>query len=64
MRGKDKSSSVTTYVVVGFRIDGERSVFYRQCFSEEELTKAVLEAFNNKKAQFLSIRKIVGGGRV
>jgi len=64
MGRKDNPAGLTTYVVVGFRIDSERSVFYRQCFSEEELVKAVLEAFNNKKAQFLSIRKIISGGKV
>jgi len=46
------------YIVVGFRIDSDKSVYYKKCFSDTELVKAVLKAFNDRKAQFISIRRV------
>jgi hypothetical protein len=50
------------YVLVGFRVDEERSVYYRKCKSIEELKKALVVAFERKGADFVSIRKVKKSG--
>jgi len=46
------------YVVVGFRIDMERSVYYRKCVGIEELKRCVEEAFMRKNSDFISVRRV------
>jgi len=46
------------YVVVGFRIDEENSVYYRKCRGVEELKKCVEDAFTKRGADFVSVRRI------
>jgi len=46
------------YVVVGFRVDEENSVYYRKCRGVEELKKCVEDAFTKKNADFISVRRI------
>jgi len=47
------------YVVVGFKVNSKRSVYYKVCDNEEELSKAVVEAFVKKNSDFASVRKVV-----
>ena len=49
---------MTVYVLTGFRVDEERSVYYRKCKSLEELKRALVVAFERKGADFVSIRKV------
>jgi len=46
------------YVVVGFRVDEENSVYYRKCRGVEELKKCVEDAFTKRGADFVSVRRI------
>jgi hypothetical protein len=50
--------AVSVYVLTGFRVDKERSVYYRKCKSIEELKRAIVVAFERKGADFVSIRKV------
>jgi len=49
---------VDTYVLVGFKVSEENSVYYKKCRSIEELKKALEVAFEEKDADFVSIRKV------
>jgi len=51
------------YVVVGFKVSSKRSVYYKVCNNEEELSKAIVEAFVKKQADFASVRRVVGDVR-
>ena len=46
------------YVVVAFRVNSENSVYYKKCKTMEELLKAIAKSFNEKNAEFISIRRI------
>ena len=46
------------YVIVGFRVDSENSVYYKKCRDIEELKHALWVAFERKKADFVSIRRV------
>jgi len=48
------------YVVVGFKVNSRRSVYYKVCSNEAELAKAVVEAFTKKGSDFISVRRVVG----
>ena len=48
------------YVIVGFRVDRDRSVFYRKCRGEDCLSKSIVKAFLDGGADFVSVRKIGG----
>jgi hypothetical protein len=50
------------YVLVAFKVDEERSVYYRKCKSIEELKRALVVAFERKGADFVSIRKVKKSG--
>jgi len=54
--GGEKVSEV--YIVVGFRVDTERSVYYRKCVGIEELKKCVEEAFVKRNSDFISVRRV------
>ena len=44
------------WIIVGFKVGEERSVFYRKVMTKEELVKAVIKA--SEKSDFISIRII------
>ena len=46
------------FILVGFKVSEERSVYYRKCRDIEELKKALETAFELKDADFVSIRKV------
>jgi len=46
------------YVVVGFRVDQENSVYYRKCRGVEELKRCVEDAFKKRDSDFISVRRI------
>lgn len=46
------------YVIVGFRVDEENSVFYRKCDGIEDLKRALYIAMERRDCDFVSIRKI------
>jgi len=46
------------YVVVGFRVDQENSVYYRKCRGVEELKRCVEDAFVKKNSDFISVRRV------
>jgi len=46
------------FVVVGFRVDRERSVYYRKCVGVEELKRCVEDAFVKRGSDFVSIRRV------
>lgn len=50
-----------TFVIVGFRVDSERSVYYKKCKNLEDLKKAVEHAFVVKGCDFISIRRVRKG---
>ena len=52
--------SEMTYVIVGFRVDRERSVYYKKCKNLAELKRALEVAFRDKRSDFVSIRRIRG----
>jgi len=56
---KEIPSETTVYVVVGFKVNSRRSVYYRVCSNEEELSKAVVEAFAKRNSDFISVRKVI-----
>lgn len=47
-----------TFVVVGFKVDSEKSVYYKKCRSGEELKEAVWMAFCAKGCDFVSVRRV------
>ena len=53
------SGSEVVYVVVGFRIDSDKSVYYKKCRTTQEMLRAVAKAFEERGAQFISIRRVV-----
>jgi len=55
----DKTQVDKTYVVVGFKVNRRKSVYYKVCPNEDELSKAVVEAFTKRNADFISVRKVV-----
>jgi len=48
------------YVIVGFKVDEENSIYYRKCKDIRELQRALYIAFEKKDADFVSIRKVRG----
>ena len=46
------------YVVVGFKVSEEKSIYYKKCKSIEELQRALLYAFEGKDCDFVSVRKV------
>jgi len=46
------------YVIVGFRVDRENSIYYKKCKSIRELQRALYIAFEKEDADFVSIRKV------
>ena len=50
--------AVAKYVIVGFRVDSENSIYYKKCRDIEELKRALWYAFERKDADFVSIRKV------
>lgn len=46
------------YIVVGFRVDRQRTVYYKKCRDLGELYEAVATAFVRRDADFISIRKV------
>ena len=46
------------YIVAGFRVDRQRTVYYRKCRDLGELYEAVATAFIRRNADFISIRKV------
>jgi hypothetical protein len=49
------------FIIVGFKISEENSVYYKKCRDIEELKKALETAFELKDADFVSIRKVKKG---
>jgi len=51
------------YVIVGFRVDSEKSIYYRKCKDIEDLQKKLWYVFERLDADFVSIRKVrkIGG---
>jgi len=47
-----------TFVIVAFRVDNSRSVLYRKVDSLLKLFDAIERAFNEKEAQFISVRRV------
>ncbi|MEB3779954.1 MAG: hypothetical protein GSR85_06975 [Desulfurococcales archaeon] len=47
------------YVIVGFRVNEEKSIYYRKCRSLSELQKALWIAFERRNADFVSIRRVL-----
>ena len=46
------------YVIVAFRIDSEKSIYYKKCKNIDELKNALWYAFEKKRAHFVSIRRV------
>jgi|GEM_PF-3472757 len=48
------------YVIVGFKVNEENSIYYKKCKDIRELQRALYIAFEKKDADFVSIRKVRG----
>ena len=46
------------YVIVGFRTDTSKSVYYGKAKGLEEMAKKTVQAFEKRGAQFISIRYV------
>jgi len=46
-----------TYIIVGFKVSQENSVYYSKAKTPEELCSKILKAFA-KGAEFISLRRI------
>ena len=46
------------FVIVGFRVDREKSIYYKKCKDIDELERALRIVFEKRDADFVSIRKI------
>lgn len=49
------------YIIVGFKVDSERSVYYAKAKDLDELAKKLAVAFEKRQAQFASVRYIKDG---
>lgn len=49
---------MASYVVVGFKVNNKRSVYYGTAHDLEACLKAVRTAFEKREAEFISLRKI------
>ena len=49
------------YVIVGFRTDISKSVYYGKAKDVEEMAKKTVQAFLKREAQFISIRYVKDG---
>ena len=45
-------------VIVGFRVDSDKSIYYKKCKDIRELQKSVWYVFEKKHADFISIRRV------
>ena len=52
------------YIIVGFRVDSERSIYYRKCKDIDELKLALEQAFTSRKADFVSIRRVKRNNKI
>lgn len=46
------------YVIVGFKVQSERNVYYAKAKNQDELAQKVVYAFTRREANFVSIRYI------
>ena len=51
------------YVIVGFRVDSDKSIYYKKCSDIRELQKSVWYVFEKKRADYVSIRRVRGRKR-
>jgi len=49
---------MNTYVIVGFKVSSERSVYYGKAKSIDECLEKVLIAFEGREADFISLRRV------
>lgn len=45
------------FIIVGFKVKQERSVYYAKASTLEEMAKKVVYAFQVKDAEFVSLRR-------
>jgi len=50
--------SKMVYIIVGFKVNQENSVYYSKAKTKEELCAKVLKAFE-KGAEFISLRRVL-----
>ena len=46
------------YIIVGFKVESERSVYYAKAKDQEGLARAMVIAFVKRGAEFVSVRYI------